>query len=454
MKRPGWLGGKGAGEDEPRSGDDAEPEDSEAGAEDPKSESAAERSARRVAAKQKRGAAGGGSSRDARRRLAARVGRASGAAKDDEPGDDEPAKPTAKQPAAGKKPEKKSEEKEPAKSEEKVPAKPGKKLHRPRRQSEREHDIGDESGDEAKRGERKPSEKGRARGEAAKEKPARRRSAKQPSAGKRARAGAASFAAALKRGAIETKKWGATNGPKAGRALLVALGAVFALFFEVVGFVLNVLIAVGRLVAGPVGAVLRALGRAARAGSRLLTPTRALAIVVAGAAILLALSQYADYRSISIGNSAYSEVQTLAPAPETGRLPTGDAHSYVFVPVAIACLLLLGVATIGRRWRACRLIALAGFAAIVVALIVDRPAGLDPGDAAVSFEGVKATLVGGFYAQIAAGLLLIGSSTLLARELRLAGATRRATTTGAEDKAARERRPRRRAPGAGGTARA
>ena len=236
--------------------------------------------------------------------------------------------------------------------------------------------------------------------------------------------------------------------------LLVALGAVFALFFEVVGFVLNVLIAVGRLVAGPVGAVLRALDRAARAGSRLLTPTRALAIVVAGAAILLALSQYADYRSISIGNSAYSDVQTLAPAPETGRLPTGDAHSYVFVPVAIACLLLLGVATIGRRWRACRLIALAGFAAIVVALIVDRPAGLDPGDAAVSFEGVKATLVGGFYAQIAAGLLLIGSSTLLARELRLAGATRRATATGPEDEAARERRPRRRAPGAEGTARA
>ena len=451
MKRPGWLGGKGAGEDEPRSGDDAEPgpEDAEAGAEDPKSESAAERSARRVAAKQERGATRGGSSRDARRRLADRVGRASGAAKDEKPGDAEPAQPAAKPSPAGEKPEKKPEEKEPAKSEEKLPAKHGKQLHRPRRQSEREH----ESGDEAKRSERKPGEKGRAGGDAAKEKPARGRSAKQPSTGKRARAGAASFAAALKRGAIETKKWGATNGPKAGRALLVALGAVFALFFEVVGFVLNVLIAVGRLVAGPVGAVLRALDRAARAVSRLLTPTRALAIVVAGAAILLALSQYADYRSISIGNSAYSDVQTLAPAPETGRLPTGDAHSYVFVPVAIACLLLLGVATIGRRWRACRLIALAGFAAVVVALIVDRPAGLDPGDAAVSFEGVKATLVGGFYAQIAAGLLLIGSSTLLARELRLAGATRRATAAAPEDKAARERRPRR-APGAEGTARA
>ena len=55
------------------------------------------------------------------------------------------------------------------------------------------------------------------------------------------------------------------------------------------------------------------------------------------------------------------------------------------MPVAIACLLLLAVATIGGRWRACRLIALAGFAAVVVALLVDRPAGLDPGDAALAF---------------------------------------------------------------------
>ena len=60
----------------------------------------------------------------------------------------------------------------------------------------------------------------------------------------------------------------------------------------------------------------------------------------------------------------------------------------------------------------------------MVAIVVDRPEGLDPGDAAVSFEGVKATLIGGFYAQIAAGALLIGSSSLLARELRFAGSTR------------------------------
>ena len=59
----------------------------------------------------------------------------------------------------------------------------------------------------------------------------------------------------------------------------------------------------------------------------------------------------------------------------------------------------------------------------MVALIVDRPAGLDPGDAAIAFEGAKAKLIGGFYAQIAAGVLLIGSSSVLAREIRLATVT-------------------------------
>jgi hypothetical protein len=50
----------------------------------------------------------------------------------------------------------------------------------------------------------------------------------------------------------------------------------------------------------------------------------------------------------------------------------------------------------------------------------DRPAGLDTGDRPLEYEGVKATLVGGFYAQIAAGLALVVSSLLLGRELQVA----------------------------------
>jgi len=406
---------------------------------------------------------GAGKAGDARRRLAGRVGRVA----------DDKTKRGARDVTGTGKPERskpRGEEKkvEPERSKARDEAKKEAKakaqaLNRPRRQkpaadgAEAKPKRGARTGDGKRRDreragepEREPSGRKRREGE-------RKRKRSRRPAGARAKAGAATFATALKEGGSATRKWAAATAPKAGRRLLAALAAVFALFFEVLGFFLNVLIAIGRRLAGPIGAVLRIAGRAARGGSRLLTPARALAIVVAGAAVLLALSQYADYRTVAIGNDAYSGVQSLAPAPETGRLPTGDAHSYVFVPVAIACLLLLAVATIGRRWRACRLITLAGIAAVLVALIVDRPAGLDPGDAAVAFQGVHATLIGGFYAQIAAGILLIGSSTLLARELRLAAAGARSRSRGDEPAARRARRRvarRRPEPGPEGTARA
>ena len=406
---------------------------------------------------------GAGKAGDARRRLAGRVGRVA----------DDKTKRGARDVTGTGKPERskpRGEEKkvEPERSKARDEAKKEAKakaqaLNRPRRQkpaadgAEAKPKRGARTGDGKRRDreragepEREPSGRKRREGE-------RKRKRSRRPAGARAKAGAATFATALKEGGSATRKWAAATAPKAGRRLLAALAAVFALFFEVLGFFLNVLIAIGRRLAGPIGAVLRIAGRAARAGSRLLTPARALAIVVAGAAVLLALSQYADYRTVAIGNDAYSGVQSLAPAPETGRLPTGDAHSYVFVPVAIACLLLLGVATIGRRWRACRLITLAGIAAVLVALIVDRPAGLDPGDAAIAFQGVHASLIGGFYAQIAAGILLIGSSTLLARELRLAAAGARSRSRGDEPAARRARRRvarRRPEPGPEGTARA
>ena len=404
---------------------------------------------------------GAGKAGDARRRLAGRVGRVA----------DDKTKRGARDVTGTGKPERskpRGEEKkvEPERSKARDEAKKEAKakaqaLNRPRRQkpaadgAEAKPKRGARTGDGKRRDreragepEREPSGRKRREGE--------RKRSRRP-AGARAKAGAATFATALKEGGSATRKWAAATAPKAGRRLLAALAAVFALFFEVLGFFLNVLIAIGRRLAGPIGAVLRIAGRAARGGSRLLTPARALAIVVAGAAVLLALSQYADYRTVAIGNDAYSGVQSLAPAPETGRLPTGDAHSYVFVPVAIACLLLLAVATIGRRWRACRLITLAGIVAVLVALIVDRPAGLDPGDAAIAFQGVHASLIGGFYAQIAAGILLIGSSTLLARELRLAAAGARSRSRGDEPAARRARRRvarRRPEPGPEGTARA
>ena len=479
MKRPRRRGGRRASADDgdrgAPAGDEGDRTDAEAPAEGP---------ARRQAAKPQRGEAASASSRAARRSLADRVGKAAG----EEAGKGAAARPEPARPASDPAPaaatkagegDTASAQPEPEPEPKSKPQSAG-EPNRPRRQAgaePRDRDAGKDRGRGAGKprdraaGAKRDRDAGKPRDRAAGKKedggtagaerrrpPVARAGERHPGAGRRERrrragkrpaprprAAAAAAAGALKRGAARTRRWTAENAPKAGRRLLAALAAVFAVFFAALGIVLGLLIGAGRVLAGPVRAVLGVLDRAARAASGALTPARALAVVVAGAAILLALSQYADYRTISIGNDAYSGVQTVAPAPETGRARAGDAHSYVFVAVAIACLLLLAVATVGGRRRACRLITLAGIAAVLVALIVDRPAGLDPGEAAVAFEGVRATLIGGFYAQIAAGVLLIGSSTLLARELRLAGGSQRSPVRNRTDEPAPER-PRRRRP--------
>jgi hypothetical protein len=248
-------------------------------------------------------------------------------------------------------------------------------------------------------------------------------SSRRGPAGGRAKRLGAGLVPAARRGAKVARARALVLAPRVGQDLLRGLLVLFGIFFAVLAFVLNVAIAIWRIADGPVRALVGRLSRWTNAASRALTPTRVLALVVAGAIVLLALSQFADYRNISIGNDAYSGgIQTVAPAPVKETDATGSAHSYAMVPLAAVSLLLLGAAMTGR-WRLCRLIALAGIAAIAVGLLHDRPTGLDPGERAVAYEGVKATLLGGFYAQLASGLLLTVSSLLLGRELRLAGAT-------------------------------
>ena len=212
---------------------------------------------------------------------------------------------------------------------------------------------------------------------------------------------------------------------RAAQTVLKALGAVFAIFFDVVGFVLNVLIWSVAKLAGPTRTVVTALGRFIRTASRVVTPPRALAAVVAGAAVLLALLAVRRLPEHSVGTDAYADVETVAPAPEKERDRTGSAHSYLLVPLAIAALGLLAAALAGRRWRLCHGIAAIGAVAILVTLLIDRPAGLDTG-LEQAFDGVRAILLGGFYAQLFAGVLLIAASLLLARELRPSAAAEKA----------------------------
>lgn len=232
--------------------------------------------------------------------------------------------------------------------------------------------------------------------------------------------GRAELGGAVREGAGETRS--RLDGlPRRLLAMLDrALLAGFGIFFDLLALVINLLLALLGFLRGPGRRIVSKLGLGVAAAARALTPARALALATAGAAVLLALSQFADYRGVSIGVESYAGVMSVAPAPVVERSPTGSAHFYAMVPVAVVSLLLL-VAALRGRWRLCRLVALGGIAAIVVAVVIDRPAGLDPGEAAFSFEGVEASLLGGFYAQIAAGALLTVGALLLGRELRIAG---------------------------------
>jgi hypothetical protein len=313
------------------------------------------------------------------------------------------------------------------------PAKP-KASSRAKEKAEREDDADDRERDEPKARGRKPRKRSKSR---ERSKPRGRRGSRESRPAVLAAAGKI---------ATDARSWIVKTAPKAGALVLRAALAFFTAFFAAIGFVLNLAVAAWDFVRGPLRAAVIRLDRATRTASRAITPSRALAVVVAGALILLALSQFADYRSISIGNDSYSPgIQTVAPAPVAETDATGSAHSYLLVPLAGVGLLLLAVAMTGRR-RLCGLLALIGLAAVLIALIHDRPVGLDTGNRSLEYEGVKATLVGGFYAQIAAGLALLASSLLLGRELRIAAGARSSSrsprSTPALPRLRRRKRPR------------
>ena len=72
-------------------------------------------------------------------------------------------------------------------------------------------------------------------------------------------------------------------------------------------------------------AALRGLRTALRFAERVVTPERAVAFVVIAAAIILAASQFVDYRGVEIGAPAYAGVESVAPAPQTDGRDDGLA---------------------------------------------------------------------------------------------------------------------------------
>ena len=200
-------------------------------------------------------------------------------------------------------------------------------------------------------------------------------------------------------------------------AALAALGPLFSSagmglvwLIERIGEGLKVL---GRLT----GRAVAALGRAVVAADRVITPHRALLLVAAIAAVLLAVSQFKGLGQIEIGQSGYSGFQDLARAPAIDHTTPAGVHTKILVPiaglalVAVAVILLGGLAsTAGRFSRFRRLASMVlvtiGLLTLAVALLVDLPDARDTTEAALAYSGVKAVLLSGFWLELAAGAAL------------------------------------------------
>lgn len=245
-------------------------------------------------------------------------------------------------------------------------------------------------------------------------------------------------------------------GERRGPAARKATGALWAIVVEIA----KLLREVGRLVAElwlglaelagrgvlavwlVVWPVLLGAWRVARAAlalaQRRILPAHATIAISVVALAALAASQWVDYRGVAVGTTEYSGgVELVAPAPEVEREQAGSAHSWVVLPIAAAGLVVVFLAAAGRRALS-RLLVPLGLAVIAISIFIDRPNGLDEGAAAVAYEGVRASLLEGFWAQTVAAGVLVACGLLLPSHLSAAGmrgATRR-------DRSPATRRPR------------
>jgi hypothetical protein len=188
-------------------------------------------------------------------------------------------------------------------------------------------------------------------------------------------------------------------------------------------------------------AALEAGGRCIAVVERVVTPSGTVAVVTAGAALLLATSQFIDYRGVEIGAPAYQDVQAVAPAPQTDRQTMGSVHGYAMLPVAAVALVALAFA-LGGRWRLGRVISLLGALTIAVSLLFDARRGLEEGEAALAYQGAHAVLIEGFWVQLSSAAVLLIGGLLVTRYVRLARGMERGRLV---DRPARRRRRQKRA---------
>ncbi len=173
----------------------------------------------------------------------------------------------------------------------------------------------------------------------------------------------------------------------------------------------------------PNDSLARAPEGVARTALSAVTPARGLAVAALAATIALGASQFTDYRAVEIGAPQYRAVENVAPAPEVDPRSPRSAHGVVVLAIAVAGLFVTAFA-VGRNWRLARLLTVLGMAAILICLLVDAPQGLREGSYAIDYEGAKAILLAGFWAQLWSAVTLAVVGPLLAAQLRSERAAR------------------------------
>ena len=164
--------------------------------------------------------------------------------------------------------------------------------------------------------------------------------------------------------------------------------------------------------------VAAAAARGATRASAVITPRRAAAGLILASAACLIVAQFVSYRGVEIGQPAYAGLPAASP-PTVAVKSAGEAHSYLLIPVAVLAAVVAAFALLRERRGLGRVVVALGLLSIAVILLVDLPAGLDPGAQSSRFSGASAVLDNGFYAELAAAVgLVLGGLLYTARPCR------------------------------------
>jgi hypothetical protein len=158
---------------------------------------------------------------------------------------------------------------------------------------------------------------------------------------------------------------------------------------------------------------------------RHVTPRATVAVVGAGAAVLLGASQFANYHGVAVDTPDYGgDIGSVVSPPITATESAGSAHVWILLPIAALALLMVWGAYKGSRRFAAGLV-ICGIFGLGVALAVDLPQGLETGRAGLAFNGVEAQLLGGFWVEVFSSATLVLCGCLLPLYSRGINARRR-----------------------------